>query len=220
MVPRAPRNSLTKERILKGALELADLHGLDALTIRGLAVHLGVRPMSIYHYIATKDRLLDALVDVVFEELHTPNETGDWKNELALRAHSMRAALSRHAWALAVMETRTDPGPTTLANHEAVLVVLRTAGFSVAHAGHAYAILDAFVYGFALQDLMLRTAGLDTSAQELHEGINLNEYPRINELAMYHVEAANYPLDASFDIGLSITLDGIEKFLLDGAGTG
>lgn len=211
MTPRAPRNTLTRERVLTGALEIADADGIDALTIRGLAERLGVRPMSIYHYVATKDDLLDALVDAVFEELYLPSASGEWRDELTRRAESVRAMLSRHPWALAIMESRSQPGPASLAGHEAVLDVLHHAGFSVEASGHAFAVLDAFVFGFALQDRMLRSVGLDSSAADLRAGMSLSGHPRLDAIATHHAEAEVYPLDASFEIGLRIALDGIDQ---------
>lgn len=214
--PRAPRNTLTRDRVIAGALELTDAEGLDALTIRALAGHLSVRPMSIYHYVATKEELLDALVDAVFSELYMPSTAGEWRVELANRAVSVRSALVRHPWALAVMETRTHPGPANLAAHEAVLELLHVAGFSVETAGHAYAILDAFVYGFALQDSMLRSVDLNASAEELRDGMDLTQHPRMAAMAARFVEAETYPIDTSFNIGLALALDGIAR-LRDGS---
>lgn len=213
---RAPRNTLTRDRVITGALELADAHGLDALTIRALAQHLSVRPMSIYHYVATKDELLDALVDAVFSELYMPVATEDWRSELLIRAESVRTTLARHPWALVVMETRAQPGPANLAAHEAVLELLHVAGFSVEAAGHAYAILDAFIYGFALQDSMLRTVELNTSAEELRDGMDLSQHPRLAAMAAHFVEAETYPIDISFNLGLTLALDGIAR-LHDGS---
>jgi AcrR family transcriptional regulator len=210
MSDRAPRNTLTRDRVLAGAFELADAKGLEALTIRALAAHLGVRPMSIYHYVATKDALLDALVDGVFETIARPSSSGDWRDELADRARSVRAAMAAHPWALSVMETRAHPGLANLAGHEAVLAVLREAGFSVEAAGHAFAVLDAFVYGFALQDAMLRQVGLDTDAAELRDGMPLEGFPHIAEQAERYVTDA-YPIADSFEVGLGIVLDGIAK---------
>lgn len=215
---RAPRNTLTRERVLAGALDLADSQGLDALTIRALAAHLGVRPMSIYHYVATKEELLDALVDVVYLELYVPVTTGDWREELARRARSMRSSLARHPWALTVMESRAKPGPANLAGHEAVLDLLATVGFSVDAAGHAYAVLDAFSYGFALQDAMLRSVGLSTSAAEVRDGMDLSGHPRLAAMAAYYADAQEYPMDTSFDIGLSIALEGIARLRGDSDG--
>ncbi len=207
--PRAPRNSLTRERVIVGARALADARGLEALTIRALATHLGVKPMSIYHYVANKEQLLDALVNSVFEEFHLPQPDGEWRGELANRSRSVRDVVTQHPWALAIMETRTHPGPANLNGHEAVLEVLHRAGFTVEAAAHAYAILDAYVFGFALQDVMLRSIQLDTSAAELREEIDLRNHPRLGEMAEFYVHAPSYPLDRSFELGLELALDGI-----------
>lgn len=203
---------MNRERVVTAARELVDRDGLDALTVRVLAAELGVRPMAIYHYVASKDELLDALVDLVFREIALPVGGGDWRQELSRRCASMRETLARHRWALPVMETRTHPGPATLASHEAVLEVLRSAGFSLRATAHAYATLDAFVYGFALQESMLEVAGLPDDSAEVMDAMDLRRYPRLAELAMMYATATSYPFTASFDVGLNVILDGIERF--------
>lgn len=214
--PRAPRNTLTRERLLHGALELADRRGLDKLTIRALAEHLGVKPMAIYHYIRGKEELLDAMVDAVFAAIELPDARGDWRAELDTRSRSLRAQLTEHPWALAVLETRANPGPANLAGHDAVLETLRSAGFSVVAAGHAYAMLDAFVYGFALQEVMLARVGLEDDAEELMGAMDFSTVPRMAELAAHYAEAEDYPLRASFDLGLELLLDALERLRVGG----
>ena len=207
--PRAPRNSLTIDRVVAGAVELADAEGIDALTMRALATHLEVRPMAIYHYVANKDAILDAIVDAVFGEVYIPEATGDWRDELTTRSASMRAALGRHPWAVGLLETRPTPGIASLTNHNAVLDVLLTTGFSLPATAHAYAAIDAFVYGFALQEAMLNSVDLAGSAPELLAGMNLTDFPRITEFAMQHVMQPGYAFGNSFDAGLTMVLDGI-----------
>jgi AcrR family transcriptional regulator len=165
--------------------------------------------MAIYHYVSSKERLLDALVDCVFREIHRPSGD-DWRGELMRRCTSMREALARHRWVLPVIETRAQPGPATLASHEAVLDVLRRSGMSLQAAAHAYVVLDAFVFGFALQESMLETVGLPDAAG-VAEAMDLGRYPRVAELAAMYVEASVYPLTGSFDVGLSLVFDGIER---------
>lgn len=179
--------------------------------MRGLAAELGVRPMSLYHYIATKEELLDALIDVVHAEVYVPRAGADWREELARRSRSLWDALGRHPWALPVMETRVSPGVANLAGHEAVLDVLRTAGFSLRATANAYAVLDAFVYGSALQRMMLATAGLEDAAGQVAQAMNLSRHPRMAELAGYYVNAAEYPFTTTFDVGLELVLDGIAR---------
>jgi AcrR family transcriptional regulator len=192
------------------AVQLADRDGLAALTIRALAVECGAKPMALYHHIANKEAILDAIVDAVYAEVYVPAPDRDWRDELARRSRSMRAALGRHPWALSVLETRRNPGPATLLGHEACLEVLRSAGFSLQATAHAYAMLDAFVYGFALQEAMLRQVDLDDSAAELVEGIDLSGFPRMTEFATEHVLTADYSFASSFDVGLGLTLASLE----------
>lgn len=212
--PRAARNTLTRERVMDGALALAARDGLDALTIRALAADLGVKPMAIYHYVASKDVLLDALVDRLFAEVPLPRADGSdgWREPLAERSRSMRDLLARHRWALSVLETRAHPGPATLAAHEAVLEVLRGNGFSVEASAHAFALLDAFVFGYALQESMLETAGLPDSPADLRAGMDLAAFPRIAETAALYTASTDYVFASSFEIGLGAVLDAIAGF--------
>src|SRR3954468_23372828 len=94
---RRPR--LSRERVLRGALSVADARGLGSLTIRSLAQELGVKPMSVYYHVASKEEILDALVDIVFSEIELPVPGRDWRSELRRRADSARQVLARHRWA-------------------------------------------------------------------------------------------------------------------------
>src|SRR6187200_3216192 len=91
--PGQGRPALSRERVVEGAVAIADARGIDALTIRSLAQHLGVKPMSLYYYVANKSEILDAIVDVVFSEIDLPTVDGDWRSEVRLRATSARHVL-------------------------------------------------------------------------------------------------------------------------------
>src|SRR5918998_3155077 len=100
---RVPRS---RDRVLRGAVAVADADGIDSLTIRSLARHLGVKPMSVYYYVASKDEILDGIVDLVFSEIDLPSVDGDWRSQMVRRAASARRALRRHSWAIGLMESR------------------------------------------------------------------------------------------------------------------
>ena len=155
------RSRLSKERVRDAAVLIADQGGLSGLTIRSLAEELGAKPMSVYYYVASKDELLDLLVDVVFEEIELPDPKGDWRKEMRRRACSARDRLKQHSWAIGLLESRTSPGPATLRHHDTVLACLRNAGFSLELTAHAYALIDSYVYGFALQEASLPFEGPD-----------------------------------------------------------
>src|SRR4051812_857689 len=133
MAPRSkpttkPRSPLSRERVLVAGVAFADEHGIGSLSMRKLGEVLGVEAMSLYNHVANKDQLLDGMVDVVFGEIDLPEGKADWKTAMRERAQSARQALRRHPWAIALMSTRTSPGPATLRHHDAVIGSLRAAG--------------------------------------------------------------------------------------------
>src|ERR1044072_982833 len=132
------RGQLNRDRVLHAAVDLADLGGFDSLTMRKLGVALGVEAMSLYNHVANKSDLLDGMIDIVFGAIDLPSEDTGWRTAMRRRATSAREVLSRHPWAVGRMESRTSPGPATLRHHDTVLGILRTAGFSIELAAHAY----------------------------------------------------------------------------------
>src|SRR5260370_12664660 len=113
------RKPLTRDRVLLAALKLADRDGFAALSMRRLGEELGVKAMSLYNHVASKDAVLDGLVDIVFGEIELTCEGADWKAAMRQRAVSALAALTRHRWAVGLMESH--PGPANLAHHDSVL---------------------------------------------------------------------------------------------------
>jgi AcrR family transcriptional regulator len=211
----ADRVPLSRERVLRGAIAVADASGIGSLTMRSLAQELGVKPMSLYHYVANKDEILDGIADVVFSEIELPPADADWRSAMRDRAISARGALGRHPWATPLMQSRTNPGPATLRHHDSVIGSLRRAGFSVAMAAHAFSLLDAYVYGFALQEASLPFDS--ETAPEVAEAIMAQfpseAYPYLAELTIQHVLQPGYDYGDEFEIGLDLILDGLEKLL-------
>lgn len=204
---------LSKQRVVAEAIRLADREGVDGLSMRRLAGVLGAGAMSLYHYVASKDELLDAMIDIVFAEIELPSDEGDWKLALRRRADSARQVLARHPWAIGLMESRTSPGHANLRHHEAVIACLRKAGFSVAMATHANWLLDSYVYGYALQVVSLPFDSADELA-DMVEGVYLpqlpaDEFPYLNESAAALVATGYDPAD-EFGFGLDLILDALE----------
>jgi AcrR family transcriptional regulator len=211
---RSTRPRLSKERVLSAAVAIADRGGLPGLTIRSLAKELGAKPMSVYYYVASKDELLDSLVDVVFEEIELPDPKGDWREEMRRRAVSARARLKQHPWAIGLLESRTSPGPATLRHHDVVLACLRHAGFSLELTAHAYALIDSYVYGFALQEASLPFEGPDTVGEVAEPIMSLmatGAYPTMVEMATTYYLQAGYDFADEFEFGLDLILDGLER---------
>jgi len=129
-----------------------------------------------YHYVASKEELLDAMINVVFEEIELPPEETDWQSAMRRRSVSARQVLARHPWAIGLMESRTSPGPAHLRHREAVTACLRRAGFPVLMATHANWLLDVYVYGFALQEASLPFDTADEFA-DMAEDVFLPQLP-------------------------------------------
>jgi AcrR family transcriptional regulator len=205
---------LSRERVLRTAVDLADTHGIAALSMRKLGQELGVDAMLLYRHVANKDDLLDGMVDLVFGEIGLPPSGADWKVAMRQRAMAARESLSSHPWAIGLMESRSRPGPATLRHHDAVLGSLRQAGFSIEAAAHAYSILDSYIYGFTLNEQSLP---LNTS-EEVAEvggrilgGLPTNAYPYLAELISEHAMKPDYSYGKEFAFGLDMILDGLER---------
>ncbi len=206
--------------MLHAAVALADEGGFESVTMRKLAKKLGVEAMSLYNHVSGKDDLLDGMIDIVFSEIEAPSADGDWKAALRARAVSTRNALTRHRWAIGLMEGRTNHGPANLRLHDAVLGCLRAAGFSVEMAVHAYSVQDAYIYGFALQERDMSSESATDFAAEAQRQMReyeavLDDYPHLVEVVGGHVAKAGYDYASEFVFGLDLILDGLDR-LRDG----
>jgi AcrR family transcriptional regulator len=211
--------------VLHVAIRLADADGLAALSMRKLADELGAGAMSLYHYFPNKDALLDEMVDAVFARIEAPSTEEAWKAALRKRAISTRRALTRHPWALDVMESRTTPGMANLQLHDAVVACLRRAGFSIPDAVHAYSVQDAYIYGFALQEKNLpfktRDEAAAIGAMMIEQFRPLADaIPYTFELVDTYVARGGYDPTDEFLFGLDLILDGLERLLDGSAGAG
>ena len=216
----AARPPLTRARVLEGAVALADRIGIEAFTIRRLADELDVKPMTLYHHVENKDAILDGMVDAVFAEIDLPPGELDWRPAIRRRTVSAREVLARHPWAPPLMESRTNPGPATLAHHDAVLGCLRRGGLSLELTAHVYATIDSFLYGFALQEANLPFGGdeeIGDLAEQIVEPLPHDEYPHLVEFTTEHVLRPGYSFGSSFEFGLDLLLDGIEVAANGGA---
>ena len=208
------RIPLSRDRVLQAAVAFADERGVASLSMRKLGEVLGVEAMSLYNHVANKSELLDGMVDVVFSEIGVPPTGADWKSAMRQRAVSAREVLSRHRWAIGLMESRASPGPATLRHHDAVIGSLRAAEFSVEMAAHAFSVLDSYIYGFALQEASLpfeTGAGTVELAEAIMEQMPSDEYPHLTELTVEHVLRPGYDYGAEYEFGLDLILDGLER---------
>lgn len=208
------RPKLTKERVIEAAIELADEIGVESLTIRKLAERLGVGAMTIYHHVPSKEEIIDGMVEFVFSQIEKPQSSQDWKTAMRRRCVSAREVLKRHPWAAPLMESRTSPGPANMSHHDAVIGSLRDGGLSIQMTAHAYAILDSFIYGFAFEEAILPSGGGEgfaEIAEQIAAQFPAAEYPHLAELTFEHVLKPGYDFGGSFEFGLDLILDGLDR---------
>lgn len=218
-----PQVGLSRERVLREAMRLADEHGMDALSMRRLGGVLGAGAMSLYHYVANKEDLLDGMVDLVFAEIELPTSDGDWREAMRRSSASARDVLLRHSWAIALMESRTNAGPAGLRYREAVLACLRRAGFPIEMAVHANWLLNSYVYGYVLQAVNLpfdSAAGLAVMVDEVYlPQLPPEQYPYLNESAAALL-AGGYDPAAEFAFGLDVVIEALERLRVRSARRG
>ena len=208
----APRVPLSRERVLRAAIDLADTGGITALSMRKLAQELGVEAMSLYYYVAKKEDLLAGMVDLVVRDMELPSMGADWKAALRKSAISAHDVLVRHPWACGLMMSVKD-GTARLRWMDAVLRCLREAGFSTELTHHAYHALDSHITGFTLWQLSFPFEAeqlADVAATFLRE-LPVDEYPYLAEHVEWHLTETRDDDEGEFAFGLDLILDGLER---------
>jgi len=210
--PTSRRGALHRDDVVAAAVALADDGGLGAVSMRSVAGRLGVEAMSLYHHVANKSDILDGMIDMVFAEIELPDDDAEWTTAMADRARSVRAALTRHRWAIGLMESRVAPGPATLRHHDAVIGCCRRAGFTVEMTAHAFSLIDSYIYGFILQEINLPfDDGDDLGAlvDTIMPPEMAEAYPHLTELTTEVVLQPGYSYGDEFDFGLDLVLAAI-----------
>ena len=210
------RTPLTRERVLRAAVALADRDGIDSLIMRNLAQALDVVPMALYRHVANKEELLDGLVDVVIAEIEPPLTDADWKTTIRERILSARRALLRHPWASRLMESRKAPTPVVLDYMDSMIGLFRTGGFSLDLTHHAMHAMGSRMFGFT-QEIFNDTTDVDPAAEaEMWSGM-AGTYPYIFEIftSISHDDASTVGPGCDdqfeFEFALDLMLDGLEK---------
>ena len=209
------RLPLNRDRVLRAAVEIADEHGVAAVTMRGVASRLGVEAMALYNHVANKKDILDGMVDLVVEQFDLPRDVDDWREAMRRRAVSAHRVFGRHPWAPLLIDSRESYGPSAMRYFEWVLGILLRAGFSLDAAARAFSLLDSYIYGFGIQQLNF-SAGGDAPPEERAEAmlalIPADQYPYVRLMASHGMQVG-YDAEADFDFGLEIILDGFERIL-------
>ncbi|MBE9107952.1 TetR/AcrR family transcriptional regulator C-terminal domain-containing protein [Nodosilinea sp. LEGE 07298] len=211
----APQLPLSRERVLRVALRLADQGGIEALSMRKLAEELGVKAMSLYNHVANKEDIVDGIVDAVVGEIELPTLKTDWKTAMRQRALSAHTVLLRHPWATMAIVSRVNVGVAMLRYVDATLGCLVEAGFSYAMADRVWNAIDSHIYGFTLQELNFpfEAAEYSAVAKDYVAMIPADQYPYLNQLTHHVIEGRHDGLH-DFEFGLNLLLDSLEKWCI------
>ena len=213
----APRRvPLSKDRVLRAAVALADGSGIESLSMRNLAEELGVVPMALYKHVANKEQLLDGMIDVVVGEIDPPVHGTDWKSTVRQRILSARQALLRHPWAPRVIESKKNPTPVVLEYMDSMIGIFRAGGFSVNLTHHVMHTIGSRVLGFT-QELFNDSRTVDPEMQEVMLREMGPKFPNVLAIAM----AASHEGESvvgqgcddqfEFEFALDLLLDGFER---------
>lgn len=217
------RTPLSRERVLRRAVEIADEHGVEALTMRRLAEDLGVEAMSLYHHVRGKGGILDGAVEVVLDEmleavlaLGEPDlpEPRAWQPAVRARLLAARTVMLRHPWAPQVMEARNVMTLSAARHVDGVVALMRAGGFTWDLVHHALHALGSRIHGFT-QEL-----GEPEGGDEEAEGMLAQIAPQIPNLVAMLSEVAHDDPGSTlgwcddqteFEFGLDLVLDGLER---------
>jgi AcrR family transcriptional regulator len=215
-----PAPSLTREDIATAAVQLADTRGIEAVSMRTLAVELGVGAASLYRYVARKDEVIELMVDAVMGNDLDFEIGGDWREDLRSVAHGLRAMILRHPWMAVPSAGLRNFGPNTAGRYEQVLSAIDGLGLDIDEMLVMVETLDAFVRGRALEELSeqeaVRRSGLDqdqwmqTQIPYISSLIESGRYPLLTRV-VFDARAPHDPdrLEHGFDLGLERVLDGL-----------
>lgn len=196
MAHRPGRTPLTRSRVVSTAITLADTGGITAVSMRAVGAALGVEAMSLYHHVADKQDLLEAMIDDIFARIDLQPAAQRWRETTQQWAQTSYRALSSHHWALTLLASRSRLGPAALAHHNYLLAVLGEAGLSPSASGHVVSLVDSYVCGF-----IMRCATGQPAASVSRQGAA--------DPPLGHRSAGRSQHHTEFLVGLHILLDGI-----------
>ena len=208
---------MSRERVLRAAIDFADANGIESLSMRKLARELGVEAMTLYYYVASKNDLVEGMADLVAEEIEVPSEDVEWREATRRRAMSAHDVLARHHWA-SPLWMRVMIGPARMRYMDSALGVYRRAGLTPASTELAFHAVENHIVGYAVQEVNfpLEAEDLATAARAFLEKLPADEYPHLAEHIRQHLTHEEIE-SGSFEFGLERLLDGIERIRTESA---
>jgi DNA-binding transcriptional regulator YhcF (GntR family) len=229
-MPRDKANSgrdggITRARMVEAAIETADLEGIEAVSMRGVAAKIGAPVTSLYRHVANKSQLLRLMLDAAMAEQARPVLVLGWRARVEVGARLEWALAKRHPWVARVM-TLTRPLPTevSLAHADWMLGALEEAGFDATTRMNVHIAIYAFVQGLATnvesEAQALGETGVDDKAwmnehdPEFEAIATSGPFPAFARVLSSLSSLANgfdLDLDEVFELGLSLLLEALSR---------
>jgi AcrR family transcriptional regulator len=204
---------LSRDAIVRKALEVLDEHGLAKLSMRKLAAELGAAPMSLYWHVPTKDALLELCLDAVYGEFAHPEPGADWETALRGMMHSLRHLALKHPWWVRNIGEFVTIGPNAVAMSDAMLGSMRAAGLSLVEAARSVSSVSSYVIGFAIAEVNYSGSGrMDGAPPDLAKIADLYRDQHPNYVEMLN-EPVLWTIEGQFEFGLDCMIDGIRARL-------
>lgn len=200
---------LSREAIVRKAVEMLDEHGMQKLSMRKLAAALGAAPMSLYWHVPTKDALVELCLDEVYGEVGRPDPGTDWETALRQMMHAFRQVAHRHPWWIRGIGEFNSVGPNAVGMADAMLEAMLSAGLSTVAAARSVSAVSSYVVGYATAEVnFIGRGGMDAAPPDLAKIADLyrDRHPRY--VAMLD-EQELWSLEGQFEFGLDCVIDGI-----------
>ncbi|MGV8908028.1 MAG: TetR/AcrR family transcriptional regulator [Propionicimonas sp.] len=210
------RPALNRVRVLDAAIAFADARGIESLSMRTLALELGVVPMALYKHVASKEDLLDGMLEVVVGRIRPGLVTGSWKQDVRARILGAREALLRYTWSRAVLESRNALTPPLLDHLDSLTGLFLAGGLSVDLTHHAMHALGNRMWGFS-QDLFASGPAPDPEVHAVQAEMLRSLYPHLADMALAASHDAGSVVGPGcddqfeFEFALDLLLDGVER---------
>lgn len=221
--PSTRQHGLTRDRIIRAAIALADAEGLAALSMRRVATDFGVSTMALYRHVPNKGELVRLMSEAVFDGEPLGSRPSGWRAQLEREARWLWGLYQHHPWLARAMAALTRPIalPHGMRYTERVLSALNGLGLTPTQIIHVHLALLGYAQGVAAavelesqarQDTGMTSGEWMTSNEPRMETIqSTGSYPVLSTL--FGQEEFDLELDTLFEFGLARMLDGVESLI-------
>jgi len=206
--------SLSRDKVLLQALQMADAKGLASLSMRKLADQLDVEAMSLYNHVQNKDDVIDGIVSLVIAQFMLPDTNKHWKSAMRACAISTHETLLKHPWAAQLLISRVSVSEHMMNYSDACFGCLANAGFSYEMTDHAWNAISNHIYGFTLTMINspIDSADFAQAAKQYLPAVPKDTYPHVHALMQLIISGDHNGVN-NVEFGLDLILDGLDTML-------